>query len=79
MNLAVFIAAASMSAIVGSSTGIGGGVILLIFLAYVANPIAIVPIHGCVQAFSCLTRLVVLLYILVAYLPLVYTFYHKMA
>ena len=50
------LAAAAVSSFIGSVAGIGGGILLLASLSYLVVPTAIVPIHGAVQAASCLTR-----------------------
>ena len=56
MTVVYLAVAAAVSSVVGSVTGIGGGILLLVSLSYLVSASAIVPIHATVQSVSCFSR-----------------------
>ena len=49
LDLGLLVAASLVTSFITAAFGIGGGVVLLVFLALVLPPAALIPVHGIVQ------------------------------
>ena len=49
LDVGLLIAASLVTSFITAAFGIGGGVVLLAFLALVLPPVALIPVHGVVQ------------------------------
>ena len=49
LDAGLLVTASLVTSFITAAFGIGGGVVLLVFLALVLPPVALIPVHGIVQ------------------------------